>query len=359
MSSFIGLRYFDQWSSRGAVIYSGRSHYSHWFKEYSRSDEVTEVSSQPIPFSTLQRYQISAVDVYSTLAEQISRGDESLEERVFREFTTGAASPERKPHIEIWLNQARQFKEQGRFNEAIALNQRCIEEDPSNYRAIIGTATLLWKRRKVDECIRILQQGLQRVRNEPHLIQYLASVYMKIGRSSDALQILTLGIAEYPEHSASWLTLATLHLNKGDISSARSCLSTAVQNDPRAYACYVAWATLEYDSGDLAFAKELIAKALQIAPNSYRAWFLVTRILMSEGKYKEAQDFLLQCIEKAPTVGRLFTSLLEVYERQLQSIDPKLIEEAVQKIVQNSKAYGDGRSLVVRSLTRRYIILTL
>lgn len=155
---------------------------------------------------------------------------------------SGAASPDRLQRIETILLGALEDHQratplllglanlrvfQGRYKEAEALLREVMGGNDGNVVALNNLAVLLaLQETQLDEARRLIEKAIERAGPVSHLLDSRATVYMALGKPSEALADLEAAIAE-DANPTSYFHKAQVHYNAGQQEAAAEALAKA------------------------------------------------------------------------------------------------------------------------------------
>jgi Flp pilus assembly protein TadD len=206
------------------------------------------------------------------------------------------------------------FAELGRYDEALAANQRARELDPQNPRYIYNAGMIHLNKGNLHR--EVFRGALQDFPQTALLYQGLGEVLLKGNRFDEAEVSLNRAAEISPKGPSVYVLLARLQYAVGNGEKLGIAASKAVALDPGNYlACfyYGAW-LMQYQHQDKSGA-DYIRKSIDLQPRFVQGLKMWGRIVSHEGGWAEAVRTYEKAVAVDPRDEQLFYLLSVAYRK--------------------------------------------
>jgi len=273
------------------------------------------------------------------------------------------------------LNLAHLYTLTGKREKAIVELQEVMRLEPQNTEALDPLARLLLAAGRLDEGIKVLNEGEQTQLLSPSLLILRGDAYLKKGDIAKAEENYQRVLSQDSENTDAVLGVAQVAQLKGDADAANTLLGRArkmvanspdtlyrfaivamqaglyeeangtlqaairMKSDDATY--FLALGTTWIKKPDLAEAEAAFRHALQLDPNNPQGQMYLGYTLLEQKKFPEARVWLQKSLDQNKTVPETFFYLGQISQEQnedLQAID--LFKKAIQLVPTYSFAHA-------------------
>ena len=114
--------------------------------------------------------------------------------------------------MQISIEIAEKFYEQGRLNEAQEVCERIVASDPNDLFALSLLGTILARLKKQEQALSVLETYVSKVPSDAHAFFNMGLIFNNLGRSEDAVEAFGKAVGIYPNFSEAHLELAQAYL---------------------------------------------------------------------------------------------------------------------------------------------------
>jgi Flp pilus assembly protein TadD len=206
--------------------------------------------------------------------------------------------------------------ELGRYDEALAANQRARELDPHNPNYIYNAGLIYLNKGDPRHAERVLREALQQFPQSALLYQGLGEVLLKLNRFAEADASLNRASEISPNRASIYVVMARLHYTVGDGEKLGAAASKAIALDPGNYlACFYYGAWLMKNGGQVNDGAQYIRKSIELQPRFVQGLTMWGRIVSREGRWAEAVRAYEKAVEADPRDDHLFYLLSVAYRK--------------------------------------------
>lgn len=168
--------------------------------------------------------------------------------------------------------------------ENLPLMQDGGDQKPSVDTVIIFNAGLAaYNAEKYDEAVKYYKEAAKYEYNGARTYELIASSYLNMQDTTQALGILQQGFEKYPENSAIMVLMINIYLNANKVDEAMKYLNLAIKQDPENASFYFARGSLydkinQPDSAIVAY-----EKAIKLKPDYFDAYYNLGAIYYNQG----------------------------------------------------------------------------
>jgi Flp pilus assembly protein TadD len=191
--------------------------------------------------------------------------------------------------------------ELGRYDEALAANQRAREFDPHNPNYVYNAGLIYLNKGDPRRAELVLREALQQFPLSAALHQGLGEVLLKLNRFAEAEVSLNRAAEISPDRASVYVVMARLYYTVGDGEKLGHAASKAIALTPGDYlACFYYGAWLMNNQHQVNDGVEYIRKSIDLQPRFVQGLKMWGRIVSREGRWAEA----VRAYEKAVAVDR-------------------------------------------------------
>jgi tetratricopeptide (TPR) repeat protein len=255
--------------------------------------------------------------------------------------------PDSEPVLESLVNL---FLEQGKLEEAGALCQNRIKEDPKAPLPHNLLGKVLAVQKKFPQALKSFEEAIRLDPFRPEPQNNLAGIYLAQGKFEEAVKRFQTAIKNNPEEVAAYLTLARLHMEANQIEEAKQVYTRTLTQFPDNWpaANNLACLKAEYPQSphELKEALELARKAYGQKPGEPNLLATLGRIYYKMEDPHRALPFLEEAVDKVPR-SPLFQYHLGMVLYRLG--DEEEARESFRKAIENGEDF-EGKEEVVKTL---------
>jgi len=131
-----------------------------------------------------------------------------------------------------YIEQGKALYFEGRFEEAIALYDLAIQQEPDNAKAWFGKGAALSKQQQIDSALAAYEKALQLKPDFSEAWFGKGTLYAKLQQPDTAISAYDRAIELKPDFFLAWFSKARSHAVKGENDTAISSLQHAIQLNP-------------------------------------------------------------------------------------------------------------------------------
>jgi len=236
---------------------------------------------------------------------------------------------------------------------AIDYFQKSIEKDPGFALAYTGLsdACLMMYREKKDsfwaeKALGAAQRAEQLKDNLPEVHFSLGSIYLRTGKTAQAIAELKRGLQLSPNSDEGYFRLGNAYLESGQKEEAIATYKKAIEVNPYYWSNHIALGNAYYSIGDTEKALAEYKRVTELEPENVPGWDNLGNAYLRLGKYEESIPAYKKSIEISPTWSA-YNNLGYVY------LVLKRFNEAVQ-MSEKAVELGPSQELAVGNLADAY-----
>jgi len=203
-----------------------------------------------------------------------------------------------------------------RVDEALAVAEWMIEDDPENLRAWFALARAHEEKGRPEAAERALREALERAPESLAVYSALARIHRERGDRDAEIAVYREVLEAYPHHQATLAALADALIATGRSAEAREALEDLVAYHPEDARSAIRLALLEFDAGEYEKAAGRFERALEESPEDHEIAYFLGILRQRMGHLAAA----LQAFERIPEHhGRYAdarTQVAALFERQ-------------------------------------------
>lgn len=247
---------------------------------------------------------------------------------------TDLPDPKGKVHVFNNLDKAKDFLADGKYDEAIEILEKIIEENPqivdgilqlgnvyskkgetekalaSFYRvldqkpdyhaAMINVVNALTKLGRLDKGIEEVNRFLKTFPSDQGLLNELGNIYFLQKEYDKSLEVYTKSLDAESVNAQALNRIGGIYVIKNDLGKAESFLNRALAINPSLRRLYFNLAQIEEAKGNIETAMEYYRKELEHYPDSYKAAYNLAEELRKRGRGEEAVEYYRKAIDANP-----------------------------------------------------------
>jgi arylsulfatase A-like enzyme/uncharacterized protein HemY len=316
------------------------------------SQEAFDIDYHHIDEETRQK--LAALGYIGTFSDQ-----SSLEGRVL-------GNPKEKIVIFNRLSRTKELMLEEKYEEAVALINQIIEEDPDVIDAYFTLGNLYFKKREFDKALNSFLQVLDKRPGDAFTIINISNSYMGMGEIEEADKFVMSVIDSIPPDSQLYYVLGNIKNLKEDHEEAIKYYKECIKLNPSSASAYSAlggvyvvqkrfddaehylqkaneinpemrnlhyhWALLHEEKGDLIKAVDAYKEELVNIPHSFKACFNLSRVYRKMGDALEEEKYLNKTMEINPNFPMSYFYLARIYMNRGERYDEavSLVEKGIE-----------------------------
>jgi len=224
--------------------------------------------------------------------------------------------PKEKLPLFALMNTAKRLaQEEDRVEDAVAKMRQVIAQDPKIMDAHLTLGNWLVRLRQPDEAIAAFMEAVALKPDDDIALGNLARILRARGRTQDALAALEVfrsALRVNPKNPQSWYQLATLYLDLGRMSDAEASFKEALAANPNMGAAYNGLGAIAFERGQLEKAEQLVRKGIQLEPRLRTASYNLARLREARGDLPGAEALYRAELATYPDSGRARFNLAQM-----------------------------------------------
>lgn len=186
------------------------------------------------------------------------------------------------------VNLANYYHRSGKYEEAIEIWKKLIDQDPNDLGAMIGMSNAYSALGKHDLAINGLRQVLDKDPRNLKAIHSLATIYLNQGRASDAMAMAERAIAIDPSDGMGYLNKGSAFQLMGKEDEATEQYLLAISHSPDLAEAYGNLAQIYIGKNMLDKALEFATKGLEIEPSRAPLHYVMGMVYDAQGEAEKA-----------------------------------------------------------------------
>ncbi|MGQ9811165.1 MAG: tetratricopeptide repeat protein [bacterium] len=186
------------------------------------------------------------------------------------------------------VNLANYYHRSGRYEEAIEVWKKLIDQDPNDVGAIIGMSNAYYALGKTDLAVRGLMRVLDKDARNLKAIHSLATIYLNQGKSSDAMMMAERAISIDPNDGMGYFNKGSALQLMGRDDEAIQQYMLAIKHSPDLAEAYGNLAQIYVSKNRLDEAYECATKGLEIEPTRAALHYVAGMVSEARGEREQA-----------------------------------------------------------------------
>ena len=213
----------------------------------------------------------------------------------------------------------KRFEELSTFASHIAQRRRALDADPDNTAARMALASYYLSLDRSDEAIPHYYAVLA---TEPDHIEarvQLANLYLKQGRTADILELCTPILANNPrakEFYKLYFITGYVYLANNQLAKAETAFANTLQLNPSYVEAWNNMGNLQSLKNNPLAARRAFARALKLQPDFAPAHYNLATLYESQGAIAKARYHYLETLDSDSTYSEAHFALGSLYEQQ-------------------------------------------
>jgi len=216
---------------------------------------------------------------------------------------------------------ATSYRKVGRTDDAKALLDEFLRDDPDSVQALIAMATILLEEGQSEEVLAISKRALAVDDRNAQAYELMAGVYMGVNDHRSALPLLQKVVEIQPKLTRSRNNLAACLIGLGDLDQAQAMLEDIVAEFPKFPLAHFHLGLLHEEQGRLEAARNAYSAEVDLYPKSVVARFNLGNVLYRLGDPEAAENEMRVLIEEAPDKPRAYLYLARIVLRERQDLE--------------------------------------
>ncbi|MBW2446637.1 MAG: tetratricopeptide repeat protein [Deltaproteobacteria bacterium] len=213
-----------------------------------------------------------------------------------------------------------------RLDEALAMAEWMIAEDPENLRAYFALSRVYEELDRPEEAVRALRDALDQAPGTLSAYAALARLHHERGERDVEMGVLRELLEEYPHHRGTLVALADALIGMSRSDEAREVLEELVQFHPGDTRSVIRLALLEFDAGEYESAAERFDRALVENPDDHELAYFLGVLRQRMGRLDDALDAFDRIPEHHARYADARSQVATLFERKGDF--PRALEEA-------------------------------
>lgn len=201
-----------------------------------------------------------------------------------------------------------------------------------NYRQSLQAANQLLRAQRGAESLRLCQQLLQQIPNEPNALQLLGLSQQQIGDFAAAELSFKAALNAAPKLPQPLLAYAAFLRQRGRFAQAKETLESALALAPELVDVWNALARLHYQQELWSEAMSYTLKAVELAPTSAPLWELAAAIAQKQQDVQRALELCRAGLEHSPKAPRLHYSLAQLLRQECDFVESAAAYERARQL---------------------------
>ncbi|MBU1474870.1 MAG: sulfatase-like hydrolase/transferase [Acidobacteria bacterium] len=216
------------------------------------------------------------------------------------------ADPKDKVDELRMIQEAQSAEFLGNFQEAARLHEKMLELRPKSSSSYINLALIQARLNNLDQTIRTLKQGIDKIPDSQLLLARLGHTYMVTGRLNEAFSAMQKVLALNPEHVDALTVSAVVSDSLGNKGEGRLFYERALAIEPENKYLRMSYALNLATGGDIPEAVRVYSRLIQDYPKEYILYQYLGIAYGVLGDYSNAIKYLEQGISIQPTAAAYF-----------------------------------------------------
>jgi eukaryotic-like serine/threonine-protein kinase len=236
---------------------------------------------------------------------------------------------------------------------AIDFFQKSIDKDPRfalAYTGLSDACLMMYRQNKdsfwAEKALGAAQRAEQLKDNLPEVHFSLGSIYLRTGKSAQAIAELKRGLQLSPNSDEGYFRLGNAYLDSGQKEEAIATYKKAIEVNPYYWSNHIALGNAYYSIGETEKALEEYKRVTELEPENVPGWDNLGNAYLRLGRYEESIPAYKKSIELSPTWSA-YNNLGYVY------LVLKRYSEAVQ-MSEKAVELGPNQELAVGNLADAY-----
>lgn len=234
------------------------------------------------------------------------------------ESVSGRNLGDPKDKIDVFnqLSHARELSLQDEYDEAVAMVEGIIQDDPTVIDAYFTLGNLYFKWGKFEEALDSFYQALELKPNDSFVMINIANSYVQLNRLEEAKTFLLDAVETVDPDSQIFLILGNIHNSLDDDDRALEFYQRCVDINPSSASAFNAMAGIHITHKNLEDARRYLERAQEINPELPNLFYHYAQLYEELGEMEQAEEAYHQELEHVPHNFRAMFNLSRLYRLQ-------------------------------------------
>ena len=192
------------------------------------------------------------------------------------------------------------YSKKGMSEEALKCFYRVLEQKPDYHAAMINVVNSLTKLGRLDKGIEEVNRFLKTFSSDQGLLNELGNIYFLQKEYDKSLEIYTKSLEAESVNAQALNRIGGIYVIKNNLEKAESYLNRAMAINPSLKRLYFNLAQIEEAKGNIEKAMEYYKKELEDNPDSYKSAYNLAEDLRKRGRGEEAVEYYRKAIDANP-----------------------------------------------------------
>lgn len=213
------------------------------------------------------------------------------------------------------LDQAREFQNQGNFEEVDAIFEEILQEEPKNAEVIFMLAKSQMNQNKLDKALVTIDRALALNSEDHEFSQIKGSILARLGRYEEAIAELKKSLESNPNNYQSQVVLGHMYYSAGKKDEAETHFKMALKIDADKVDAQVNLAKLMMDDGDVERAIKKLTHIEKSFPQDPSVKMMMGQAFIENNAYTFAEKYFEKVREMLPeyALARLYWGIAKLY----------------------------------------------
>ncbi|OGF67213.1 MAG: hypothetical protein A2Y62_03145 [Candidatus Fischerbacteria bacterium RBG_13_37_8] len=230
-------------------------------------------------------------------------------------FNKPASIPDPKNVIYLLkkLSVAESLFQKGIFNEAMVILEEILQKDKENGPALSGMSECYMYMGRLNEALTYILKAIEIYPNNDSLLVTAASIYKNMGKHDESEKYLLKALSINPVNPRAYAHLINIYVNTNKLDKATAVIEEIKKKNLQSADIYFAESLYLLQQQKLDEARQLIEKGLKLAPNSSSAIANLAKIYYLQSKIDKAIELWEQYLTLNPDNAEIMAFLGSVY----------------------------------------------
>jgi arylsulfatase A-like enzyme/Flp pilus assembly protein TadD len=226
------------------------------------------------------------------------------------------ADPKDKISIFNEISKARETGMAGNFDEAIAMLNKILQEDPTISDGFFALGNVYFKARRFKDAVEAFTRSLELKPDDSFTVINIANCYAALNQLDKAEKFIQEQIKRGFDDPQFYHVLGTLFGLRNQYDKALPYLEECLKKNPRSASAHNVIAAICLNRDDLACAEQHLQAAQSLNPTLLNLRYNLAQLREKQNRLNEAIDLYQQEIADSPTHFRALFNLARLYRLQ-------------------------------------------
>jgi arylsulfatase A-like enzyme/Tfp pilus assembly protein PilF len=188
----------------------------------------------------------------------------------------------------------------GKFEEALDSFSQALELKPNDSFVMINIANSHVQLNQLEEAKAFLLDAVETVDPDSQIFLILGNIHNSLDEDEKALEFYQKCIDINPASASAFNAMAGIHITHKNLDESRRYLERAQEINPELPNLFYHYAQLYEEMGDITKAEQAYQQELEHVPHNFRAMFNLSRLYRLQGKPDLELEYLEKTIETNP-----------------------------------------------------------